>query len=77
MLVEFFLKIFRTDLAEKQVKAMKAVDEDAVLTMLANAWLLMAPVSFCFNIFLIAKYEYVSSYRVRQKSKMLFTYMKN
>lgn len=45
MLVELYLKMFRADLAEKQLKVMKSIDEDAVLTMLASAQLHMVPVS--------------------------------
>lgn len=39
--VSAYLKINRVDLAEQAVKAMKAVDEDNVLTALAQAWLLV------------------------------------
>lgn len=45
MLLELYLGMSRVDLAEKQLKLMKAVDEDAVLTMLASAQLMMAPVT--------------------------------
>jgi hypothetical protein len=45
MLVELYLKMFRADLAEKQLKVMKGIDEDAVLTMLATAQVNLAPVS--------------------------------
>lgn len=44
MLVELYLKMFRADLAEKQLKVMKGIDEDAVLTMLATSQLHLAPV---------------------------------
>lgn len=44
MLVELYLKMFRSDLAEKQLKVMKGIDEDAVLTMLATAQVNLAPV---------------------------------
>lgn len=43
MLVELYLKMFRADLAEKQLKVMKGIDEDAVLTMLATAQVNLAP----------------------------------
>lgn len=43
MLVELYLKMFRSDLAEKQLKVMKGIDEDAVLTMLATAQVNLAP----------------------------------
>ena len=38
ILVQLYLRIDRLDLAQKQLKAMKAVDEDGVLVMLATAW---------------------------------------
>ena len=38
LLVQLYLRMDRFDLAENQVKAMKASDEDSTLTMLASAW---------------------------------------
>lgn len=43
MLVQLYLKMFRTDLAEKELKTMKSQDEDSVLTMLASAWINLSP----------------------------------
>jgi coatomer protein complex subunit epsilon len=39
LLVQLFLRIDRQDLAQKQVKLMKSVDEDCTLTMLASAYI--------------------------------------
>ena len=39
-----YLRIHRVDQAEKQVRAMSAVDDDATVTQLATAWV---------NIFLV------------------------
>lgn len=33
-----YLRIHRVDQAEKQVRAMSAVDDDATITQLATAW---------------------------------------
>ena len=40
----------RFDLAESQVKAMKAADEDSTLTMLASAWTNLSSVRTSSNI---------------------------
>ncbi|XP_031092819.1 coatomer subunit epsilon-1-like isoform X2 [Ipomoea triloba] len=40
--VQIFIKMHRSDYAEKQLRIMQQIDEDHTLTQLANAWLNMA-----------------------------------
>ena len=42
--VQIFIKMHRSDFAEKQLRIMQQLDEDHTLTQLANAWLDLAVV---------------------------------
>lgn len=42
MLIQVYLKINRPDLAEKELKAMQKIDEDAVIVQLAGTWVNLA-----------------------------------
>lgn len=45
MLVQLYLRMDRPDLAQAQLKSMKAIDEDHTLSILASAWVAIATVS--------------------------------
>lgn len=45
LLVQLYLRMDRLDLADKQVKQMKGMDEDSTLSMLASAWTHLSSVS--------------------------------
>lgn len=60
VLVQLYLRCDRLDLAQKQVKAMKAVDEDGTLGMLATAWTLLHVVLDINSLaFFIYKHNYI------------------
>ena len=42
--VQIFIKMHRSDYAERQLRIMQQIDEDHTLTQLANAWLNLAVV---------------------------------
>jgi coatomer protein complex subunit epsilon len=42
--VQIFIKMHRSDYAERQLRIMQQIDEDHTLTQLANAWLDLAVV---------------------------------
>jgi hypothetical protein len=42
--VQLYLRIDRADLAQRELRAMKALDEDSTLSMLATAWVNLAMV---------------------------------
>lgn len=62
VLVQLYLRCDRLDLAQKQVKAMKAVDEDGTLGMLATAWTLLHVVLDINSLAFYRQYVYNYNY---------------
>jgi hypothetical protein len=87
--VQIFIKMHRSDYAEKQLKIMQQIDEDHTLTQLANAWLGIAVVSnftvqccdilkfhLCIGPETCALTSYLMGCRVALRSVKLISYSK-
>lgn len=59
LIIQLYLRIDRLDLAQKQLKTMKSLDEDSILSMLATAWVNLSIVSVV--IYMGFKYIWVYS----------------
>lgn len=75
--VQIFLKMHRSDYAERQLRAMQQIDEDHTLTQLANAWLNLAVVCI-YVLFLVALHErLVCSYALFRLIRVVPRYRKH
>lgn len=52
MLIQLYLRIDRLDLAQKQLKTMKSIDEDNILSQLATAWVNISTVRWIYIIYI-------------------------
>lgn len=55
--VQIFIKMHRSDYAERQLRIMQQIDEDHTLTQLANAWLDLSVVILNINYYYLNPHE--------------------